>query len=418
VAGSATSSHKHATSIKLNVLASASTPQRVKAQDTLTAEFEKAHPGVTIKWQRKSFNDLFATVKLILSGPNSPDIAYLPQGWPMVALVKAGLLVPLDKYEKQYGWDKRFTAGQRREAEASKDGTKFGTGSLYGIPVTTDITGVFYDKKLLASLGQQLPTTFEQFQSDLAAAKQKGLTPIQFGNSDGWPLVHFSYVLQPIFVSKNATRNFVYTGGKSPIPGGGMVTMATTLQSWFTDKYFPDDWSSQSSDDAWKKFANGDGLFYFGGSWLSADIQQIAGKNAGFFLLPRVSAGAPVTTTGSGGNPFAISAKSKNPDMAAAFLNYLSGPRAVKLYISAGDIPAPPFKGTPGKGTVTGDIFASLAKLEKADGMVPWLDWGTTTMFDTLKATLQELAGGQTTPAGDLQAVQDDAKKFQADQGK
>ena len=128
VAGSATSSHKHATSIKLNVLASASTPARVKAQDTLTTEFEKAHPGVTIKWQRKSFNDLFATVKLILSGPNSPDIAYLPQGWPMVALVKAGLLVPLDKYEKQYGWDKRFTAGQRREAEASKDGTKFGIG--------------------------------------------------------------------------------------------------------------------------------------------------------------------------------------------------------------------------------------------------------------------------------------------------
>ena len=39
-------------------------------------------------------------------------------------------------------------------------------------------------------------------------------------------------------------------------------------------------------------------------------------------------------------------------------------------------------------------------------------------MFDTLTATLQELPAGQTTTAGDLQAVQDDAKKFQADQGK
>ena len=94
-----------------------------------------------------------------------------------------------------------------------------------------------------------------------------------------------------------------------------MVAIATTLQSWANDECVPGRLSSQSSDHAWKKFANGDGLFYFGGSWLTADLKQIAGKNAGFFLLPRVIAGAPVTTTGSGGNPFAISAKSKNPDM-------------------------------------------------------------------------------------------------------
>ena len=116
-----------------------------------------------------------------MSGPNGPDVVEANQGWPdMGHLVKSGLLLPLDNYARR-------TAGRDRVSRRtccavsswSPDGKEFGTGNLYGYTTMGEIVGVYYNKQMLADLGLTVPTTFDEFEQDLAVAKQAGEVPIR-----------------------------------------------------------------------------------------------------------------------------------------------------------------------------------------------------------------------------------------------
>ena len=52
--------------------------------------------------------------------------------------------------------------------------------------------------------------------------------------------------------------------------------------------------------------------------------------------------------------------------------------------------------------------------MTKADGLVPYLDWATPTMGDTLGATLQDLLAKKVTPGQALATLQKDYGDFTA----
>ena len=68
----------------------------------------------------------------------------------MGALVKGGLLTPLDDYAEAYGWGDRYSATLLDLNRFSADGKEFGTGNLYGLSQMGEIVGVFYNKEKVA----------------------------------------------------------------------------------------------------------------------------------------------------------------------------------------------------------------------------------------------------------------------------
>ena len=81
-----------------------------KIIEALDAEFEAAHPGVTVDRLAKSFDDLKATAKLAMSSPDGPDIIQINQGWSdMGAMAEAGVLANLTPYAEKYGWSERIS---------------------------------------------------------------------------------------------------------------------------------------------------------------------------------------------------------------------------------------------------------------------------------------------------------------------
>ena len=58
------------------------------------------------------------------------------------------------------------------------------------------------------------------------------------------------------------------------------------------------------------------------------------------------------------------------------------------------------------------DVFAAFGAVSKDDGLVPYLDWATPTMGDTLGATLQDLLAKKLTPEKALAALQKDYNEF------
>src|SRR4029078_2461632 len=86
----------------------------------LNAAFENKFPDIKINRAAKSFTDLQATLKLAASGPNPPDVVEANNGYSaMGPLVKANLLLSLNKYAAKYGWNSRLSDGSLRQDQMS-----------------------------------------------------------------------------------------------------------------------------------------------------------------------------------------------------------------------------------------------------------------------------------------------------------
>ena len=85
--------------------------------DALNEAFHQRYPNVTISRTAKSFDDYMATIRLAASAPDAPDVYQGNEGYSVDgALVKAGLIVPLDDYAASYGWETRLDPLDARRA--------------------------------------------------------------------------------------------------------------------------------------------------------------------------------------------------------------------------------------------------------------------------------------------------------------
>ena len=381
------------------------------AMKSLNAAFQKRYPNIKIKRVAKSFTDLQTTLKLAASGPNPPDVVEANNGYSaMGPLVQAKLLMPLDKYANRYAWNSRYSAGIRRMNMFSTDGKRFGTGSLFGLPMTGEVVGVFYNKSKLSALGVKVPTTFQAFESALAKAKSAGQTPIQFGNLDKWPGIHMYEEPMLQFTPKSWARTWVFGIGAPSFKIGGTQQAATTLQKWVKNGYFTSGFAGLGYDPSWTNFGKGQGVFLITGSWVTADVKKALGSNVGFFLLPP-RAGHALVTLGGEGLPWAISSKTKNADAAAQYLNFITNANAAKVIARNGQLPAMKSPVTVPKGLDTA-VYAAWKLANARDAIVPYLDWATPTMYNTLTASVQKLMANKSSPSKFVDEVQSDYSKF------
>lgn len=390
------------------------TPVRLETYNMIDRLFEKKHPNVKIERVSKSFNDLSTTIKLLLSSNNAPDVVETNQGYPtMGTLVKAKLIVPLDPYARRYGWLKRQTKSLLDMGRFSSDGKRIAVGNLYGISVTGDAVGVFYNKAKLKKLGLKLPTTFAEFESALAAAKSAGDVPVMFGNLDKWPGIHEFQTVQNAIVPKSSVRSFIFGIGRQTFLTSGNRQSAAKLQDWAKKAYLTSGFNGLGYDVAWKRFAKGEGLFLITGTWLNGDLRKAMGKGVGFFLMPRAQKGQAPTSTAAGGLPWSIPTKGENRDIAAQYIDFITGREAAELFVKRGDVAALGLPASRGPaGTSSADALAAWLSLKKNDNFIPYIDWATPTFYDTVTAALQELLGGKISADEFAKKLESDYSKF------
>src|SRR6266566_3978053 len=268
--------------------------------DALNKAFHDMYPNVTIKRTAKAFDDYVATIKLAASAPDAPDILQGNEGYSVdAALVKAGLILPLDDDSKAYGWDTRFGSPATLDVlRWSTDGTKWTQGPLWGIAQKAEVLGVFYNKKTMQALGLSVPTTFDEFQQSLATAKAGSVAPIVVGGLDGWPLGHIFMMLQAQNEDPKKIADWTFAVAGSTFDDPGTQQAATILQDWATKGYFEKGFLGVTQPNAAGRFAKGEGLYFLTGPWENGTFTPM-GANVGWFALPGVSAGGATPTTGS-----------------------------------------------------------------------------------------------------------------------
>jgi raffinose/stachyose/melibiose transport system substrate-binding protein len=385
--------------------------------DDLIKGFEQKYPNVTINRVERSFGDLKALLKLALTGPKAPDIVEANQGWPdMGEMVKAGLLLPLDNYAKAYGWYDRVSANANALNSWSPDGRQFGTGSLFGFTNEGELVGVYYNRTMLQELGLSVPTTFAEFQTALATAKQGGKTPIQYADLDAFPGIHEWEAVQERFVPQQQLTDFIFGRGYDTISfeTPENIRAATLLQDWVRKGYFTPDFLASGYDDAVAHFGQGQGLFMITGNWV---VGNLGPDNAdfGFFAMPPAQAGGPPVSTGGPGFPLAISSSTKHPDVAAAFIDWMTDDNAAQTLLPAGQIPlnvgfTPTGVDT---GTLLADVLAAAGTVNDTDALVPYEDWAAPGFYNTLTSAVQELMGLKVSPREFVAKVEADYSSFQ-----
>ena len=308
-----------------------------KQIERLNEEFQERYPNITIKRVAKSFEDLNTTLKLAVSGDKAPDVVQANQGRPVMGqLVKGGLLRPLDSYAEAYGWADRYSKVLLDLNRFSDDAAEFGSGGLYGLSQMGEIVGVFYNREQVA----EPPATFEEFEAQLAQAKADGDVPIAFGNLDGWPGIHEFETVQAQFAEPDAVRDFVFARAGATFASPENEQAAEKIQGWAEKGYFTPDFNGTGYDPAWQQFTRGKGRFLIAGTWLTADLADAMGDKVGFMLMPPPEEGAAPVSLGGESLPFAITSKSQNPDVAAAYIDFLTNADAGRVLAETGNLPA------------------------------------------------------------------------------
>jgi raffinose/stachyose/melibiose transport system substrate-binding protein len=375
----------------------------------LNEAFQQKYPNVTIKRVAKSFEDLNKTLKLAVSGAKAPDVVQANQGRPVMGtLVKGGLLRPLDPYAKAYRWDERYSKLLLDLNRFSSDGEDFGSGNLYGLSQMGEIVGVFYNKKKVS----EPPQTLEEFEQSLAEAKDEGDIPIQFGNLDKWPGIHEYETVLGQTADKEAVRDFVFAREGASFDTPEFQSAAEKIQGWADDGFFTPDFNGTGYDPAWQQFAKGKGRYLIAGTWVTADLADQMGSDAGFMLMPGAESGADPVALGGESLPFAVTSKSEHPDVAAAYIDFLTNGEAATVLAETGNLPAMPVDESAIPEGLPAEVFAAWGKLSSSDGLIPYLDYTTPTFYDDISAAIQQLLAGKDDPSQFTSGVESAFRKF------
>jgi raffinose/stachyose/melibiose transport system substrate-binding protein len=372
--------------------------------------FEAKYPNVKVNREVKAYPDLQATAQLILTGSSVPDVININQGSAQMGpLVKAGLLRSLEDYAKQFGWQKRFAATLVKQNSFTSDGVTFGSGNLYGVSIAGDMLGVYYNKAKLAALGLGVPKSYADFAAILTAAKAKGEIPMQVGGLEKYSVEQVFQLLVDSEEDKAFLTDFIFGAKPDTFVRPATIHSATLLREFADKGYFEKGYLGIAAADAALAFAKGEGVLCPACSATPATIEDTAGKGKlGFFLLPTKS-GSPVTTGGEG-LAYSIPTKAKNPEVAAAFLDFMLSADAQSMVTKAGFLPAVITKEAPaGVSPLLAELFTAWGQVGEADGLIPYMEGATPTMFDTLRDNGQELVAGRITPEAFVQAIDRDA---------
>ncbi len=385
----------------------------------LNDAFHAKYPNVTIDRKNMSTDDLNTTLPLSLTGTDVPDVTQANNARKdMGAYVKAGQLTDLTPYAQAYGWDKRYSQSVLRYSSYSADGKTFGSGNVYGLPQMGEVVGVFYSKAKLAKIGVGVPTSWAEFGADLAAAKAKGETALILGNLDKWPGLHVFGPVQGAHVPSDqiVKLGFGQSGASWTTPEN--VAAAKEIQDWSKAGYFNKSPNGTDYDKAWQNFAKGEGVFLIAGNWLAADLgkAEAMGDDVGFFAPP-VADGAKYASTGGTSLPWAIPSGSKNKDVAAAYIDFITSDDAMKTVAEAGNLPINHASELVSGTGVQADVAKAFEEVTTEGTLLPYLDYPTPTFADTIEASLQQLLDSKITPEKFTENCEADYSAFVKENG-
>lgn len=284
--------------------------------------FEEEYPGVTVSIEGLSGSEIPSKFTTSAMAGSGPDIVGLDNaGWP-IDLAAMGLILPLDD---------RLSNASIEYLQGPLDSGYY-EGQYYSVPWYFSNTGIYYNKRILNEIGKtEAPRTWAEFEEDVRLATEMGYYGVMT-KLDGYAIYNLFFAFDNPVIDTTGERPVVTVNNES---GKAAFEFWTGLHTKYNA--FPEalkdasDWAS-----SYPSFVSDDCLFFVSGDWAYVNIEK-GNPDMEFGLAPMPK--GEVQATCLGGYNLAINVNSQNPDLAWAFIQYLTSKECDYVLTEQGRIP-------------------------------------------------------------------------------
>lgn len=363
-------------------------------------EFEAKHPGVRVKYEEKSFEQIQKTAQMVLNSSDAPDILEYNKGNATAGLLsRQGLLTDLTDEAAERGWDKKLSAGVATTSRYDAQGV-MGSGKWYGVPNYAEYTMVFYNKELFEKHGIAEPKTFDELTAAMDRFVDEGVTPL--ANAGNEYIAHqYLYQLALSKADRTWVDAFELYKGRADFHDEAWTYAAETFAGWVKKGYISKNSTGVKAEQAGVSFIQGQYPILFSGSWWFGRFQSEAKFDWGTFLWP----GSDLTL-GSGGNLWVVPKNAENKELAYDFIDITMSKKIQNLLGNKGGVPV-----AADANAITDPqskaLIANFNTLSENDGLAFYPDWPVPGFYDVLVSETQKLITGSATPDAYLDALQE-----------
>jgi len=257
-----------------------------------------------------------------LSSSNPPDLYYSWEGGRGAELVANGFSANLDPYYAKYGWDKTLVPAGVQLANIN--------GHKHFVPTEMCASVVWYRPDIYQKLGLAVPKTWDELLANAQKAKSAGMAGFMLANQKKWPS---QFMWSAILVNKHGLETYdAVIGNKIPWTDARLVDATAIMEKLAKDGLFESSFNSIDVGPAMVPWSQGKVLHWYQGSF---NLGRFRGEKAqccvvpmDWFALPPISGKKP-TMSVFAEDTIMIHSKSKNPDAAAEFLNWMVSKEAM-----------------------------------------------------------------------------------------
>lgn len=292
--------------------------------------FEAEHPGVHVELApiSSSEGDYATLLALQLSSAaTAPDI-FMEDTYMTATDAAAGYLACLDDYLANWAdWDHYL--------EGAKTAVKGTDGKSYGMPISTDSRGIYYNKEIFTNAGIEVPWQPKTWADIIDAGKK-----VVASGQDVEPFYLIVGAANGEAVSMQTFEMLLYGTGDEMYEDGKWLVNSQSLLDTFTfidDVYNNEEigvsidiaLATDANDQIMKGISENKAAMFLttctdSGKWASTGAFPVenAADKIGFVAMPTQNGGDPATVTMCGGWSWAISEYCENKDLAFEFLAF------------------------------------------------------------------------------------------------
>jgi raffinose/stachyose/melibiose transport system substrate-binding protein len=278
-------------------------------------------------------------------------------------MAKNGKLLDLTPILKQNGLQSKFP-------QSMLSGYN-GNGIQYGVPYQALVTGLYYNKKILAQYNLQLPTSFDDLLNVAKTLHSHGVTTISQGAKDSSFSVWAFLTMLDRFGWEQKQSGLL--DGSVSYDNPDFQKLYGHIQDLAKAEAFPSNMSTQTYQQAVDAFSAGKAAFLDSGAWSAAALQSSSvGSDVGFWPGPTFGdgVGSQQLVMNAPSAPFVVSAavgkNSKKLDAVTKFIQFYYSDAGQQILVDNAQTPVTTYK--PTGAAVQQSVYASIIAALQAPG--------------------------------------------------
>lgn len=291
---------------------------RIYFEETIK-EFESQHDNIKIEMENVSDEAIKDKLSVMASGGELPDIFFSWSGEYVKKFARGNMALDITPYlEKDAEWKEGFLP-------AFLNNSTF-DNKTYGVPYRSGIMYMMYNKAVFEENKLEIPETWDDFLKTCETLKEKGVTPIAFGNSSPWYAAWWIGQLNAMMVPAETTAKD-YNPETGEFTDPAYVEAVQTFLDLNNNGYFGNNVNSKDYYQVREEFCAGKAGMMLDATPQFTQFTDTMGSEDswGFFKIPTMQGAKGDTgVVGGGAEVYCISADCEYPDEAVEFIKFMT----------------------------------------------------------------------------------------------